>query len=309
MSRVATPSSATACSTLPGVALSIASCTSLPASRFRPWAKPWNAGNSEGRITLPRRHNGIAYQGINILLLCGAALETDYRSDRWMTFKQAQEIGANVRKGEHGHLVVYANKLTKTESGENGEETEREIAFMKGYTVFNVDQIESLPEGYHCAGRRAEGKPLPLIERAEEFFAASGATVRHGRNRAFYAPAQDLVQMPAPESFTDAESYEASKAHEFTHCTSHATRLDRQLGQRFGDEAYAAKELIAEMGAAFVCAQRGITPEIREDHAAYIDHWLKVLKADKKAIFTAASQAHGACNYHFSLQDKTEVPA
>ena len=110
------------------------------------------------------------------------------------------------------------------------------------------------------------------------------------------------MQLPIPESFNTAESYASVKAHELTHWTSHKTRLDRQLGKRFGDDAYAAEELIAEMGAAFVCAQLGLTPEVRDDHAAYLDHWLKVLKADKKAIFTAASQAQKACEFLFSLQ-------
>jgi antirestriction protein ArdC len=272
----------------------------------RPWMKPWKAGNTEGRITLPRRHNGIAYRGVNILLLWAAAIENGYQSDRYMTFKQALELGGNVRKGEHGHLVVYANKITKLEADAKGEETEREIAFMKGYTVFNIDQLENLPAGYQTTPE-APREPLQLIEHAETFFAKTGATIRHGGNRAYYAPALDIVQMPPADAFKDAESYAATKAHELTHWTSHATRCDRQLGKRFGDNAYAAEELIAEMGAVFVCAQLGITPEIREDHAAYLDHWLTVLKADKKAIFTAASQAQRACDFLFSLQDSNET--
>ncbi|MCG7400250.1 ArdC family protein [Caballeronia zhejiangensis] len=189
------------------------------------------------------------------------------------------------------------------------EEGERQIAFMKGYTVFNVDQIENLPSEYQTQPEPEHlpaAKPLQLIQYVEEFFAKTGATIRHGGNRAYYAPSLDLVQLPLPESFNDAESYESTKAHELCHWTSHETRCDRQLGKRFGDEAYAAEELIAEMGAAFLCAQLGITPEIRDDHASYLDHWLKVLKADKKAIFTAASQAQKACDYLFSLQASAE---
>jgi antirestriction protein ArdC len=272
----------------------------------RPWVKPWKGGNAGGAFTLPVRHNGVAYQGINILLLWGAAAENGYQSNRWMTFKQALELGGNVRKGEHGSLVVYANKITKTETDDKGDEIERAIPFMKGYTVFNVEQIENLPAEYQPAPEVTEGKPMQLIEYAEAFFAKTGATIRHGGNRAYYAPALDVVQMPVPEAFDTAESYAATKAHELTHWTSHQIRLNRQLGKRFGDEAYAAEELIAEMGAAFVCAQLGITPEIREDHAAYLGHWLKVLKADKKAIFTAASQAQRACDFLFSLQGTAE---
>ena len=268
----------------------------------RPWVKPWQAGHAGDRITLPVRHNGLPYQGINILLLWGEQLEKAFQSNRWMTFKQAQALGANVRKGEHGTLVVYANKVTRTDTDDQGDEIEREIPFMKGYTVFNVDQIENLPAAYRTEPEPVENEPLELIEHAEAFFAKTGAVIRHGGNKAYYARAQDRVQLPIPESFDTAQSYAATKAHEITHWTSHTSRLDRQLGKRFGDDAYAAEELIAEMGAAFLCAQLGLTPEVREDHAAYLDHWLKVLKADKKAIFTAASQAQKACEFLFSLQ-------
>lgn len=268
----------------------------------RPWVKPWKGGNTEGRITLPVRHNGIPYQGINILLLWGEQLDKGFQSNRWMTFKQAQALSANVRKGEHGSLVVYANKVTKSETDDKGDEIEREIPFMKGYTVFNVDQIENLPAEYRTEPESVETEPHELIEHAQVFFANTGAVIRHGGNRAYYAPLQDIVQLPIPEAFNTAESYASVKAHELTHWTSHKTRLDRQLGKRFGDDAYAAEELIAEMGAAFVCAQLGLTPEVREDHAAYLDHWLKVLKGDKKAIFSAASQAQKACEFLFSLQ-------
>ncbi|WP_244832195.1 ArdC family protein [Caballeronia sp. TF1N1] len=275
----------------------------------RPWVKPWNAGNVSGRITLPVRHNGMPYQGINILLLWGEQLEKGFASNRWMTFKQVQALGANVRKGEHGALVVYASKVTKTSTDDHGDEIEREIPFMKGYTVFNIDQIENLPAEYCTELTPVEGKPLELIEHAEAFFAKTNAVIRHGGNMAYYAPTRDIVQLPIPQSFETAESYAATKAHEITHWTSHKTRLDRQLGKRFSDEVYVAEELIAEMGAAFLCAQLGLTPEVRDDHAAYLDHWLKVLKGDKKAIFTAASQAQKACEFLFSMQGDTTLQA
>lgn len=275
----------------------------------RTWLKPWNASNTTDRITLPLRHNGVPYRGINVLLLWGEAMEKGYASARWMTFKQASELGANVRKGEHGSLVVYADKFTKTESGENGQEVEREIPFMKGYTVFNVEQIEGLPDSYQIKPKPIGGEKLQLIAQAEAFFAASGATFRHGGNRAYYAPALDLIQLPPPEAFRDAESYAATKAHELTHWTSHPSRLDRVLGKRFGDEAYAAEELIAELGAAFLSVDLGITPEPREDHAAYLAHWLKVLKEDKKAIFTAAAHAQRAVDFLHTLQGEKAVAA
>ena len=274
----------------------------------RPWMKPWSASSAESRIALPLRHNGEPYRGINVLLLWGEAVANGYASNRWMTYKQATELGAHVRKGEHGSLVVYANTIHKVEEGDNGESVERDIPFMKGYTVFNVDQIDGLPETYQPRPE-TPAEPMQLIERAESFFAATGATFRHGGNRAFYAPAQDFIQLPPAEAFRDAESYAATKAHELTHWTSHPTRLDRVLGRRFGDEAYAAEELIAELGAAFLCANLGITPDVREDHAAYIESWLKVLRADRKAIFTAAAQAQRAADYLHSLQPQDAIAA
>lgn len=266
----------------------------------RPWQKPWNAEQAIGHITRPLRANGQPYRGVNILLLWGDAMDKGFSAPIWMTYKQATGLGAQVRKGEHGSLVVYADRITKTETDQHGQESEREIAFMKGYTVFNVEQIDGLPDHY-----RAKSEPPPPVERiehAEQFCAATRASIRHGGNRAFYAPSLDFVQMPPRESFRDAASYCATLCHELTHWTAHPTRLARELGKRFGDQAYAAEELIAEMGAAFLCADLGITPETREDHAAYLAHWLQVLKTDNRAIFTAASQAQRAADYLQSLQ-------
>lgn len=262
----------------------------------RPWLRPWNASHTAGGITIPRRHNGTPYRGINILLLWGEMMDKGYASDTWMTFRQALELKAHVRKGEHGSTVVYADRVTKTETNEKGEDVEQEIPFLKAYTVFNVEQIEGLPASYHVQPERT-GEPLPLIARAEAFFAATGATIRHGGSRAYYAPGPDVIQLPPSEAFRDAESYAATKAHELTHWTGHPSRLARILGKRFGDDAYAAEELIAELGAAFLCADLGITPEPREDHAAYLDHWLRVLRTDKRAIFAAAAYAQRAVDH------------
>ena len=267
----------------------------------RPWLKPWNAEHTAGRISRPLRANGKPYRGMNVLLLWSEAVDKGYNAPIWMTYKQAQELGAQVKKGEHGSLVVYADRFTKTETGDQGQEIEREIPFLKGYTVFNVEQIEGLPSHYTAQ----PANPLPClarIEAAERFFAATGASIRHGGNRAFYAPARDFVQMPPFESFKDAESYSAILAHELTHWTGHASRCNREVGKRFGDQAYAFEELVAELGAAFVCADLGITPEPREDHAAYLAHWLEVLKQDKRAIFSAASHAQRAADHLQSLQ-------
>jgi antirestriction protein ArdC len=269
----------------------------------RPWMKPWNAGNGEGRIMRPLRANGIPYQGINVLMLWSEAVEKGYGSPIWMTFKQALALNANVRKGEHGTLVVYADKITRTETdSETGEDTERAIPFMKGYTVFNTEQIEGLPEHYYPKPA-ARAESVQRIERVESFFTATGASVVHGGSRACYVPSTDNVHMPCIDFFRDSESYYATLAHEVTHWTRHPSRLNREFGRkRFGDEGYAMEELVAELGSTFLSADLELTPEVRDDHASYIASWIKVLRDDKRAIFTAASHAQRAADFLHGLQ-------
>lgn len=275
----------------------------------RPWFKPWNAEHAAGRITRPLRHNGTPYQGINVLMLWSAAVAAGYAAPIWMTYRQAQEIGAQVRKGETGSLVVFASTITRTGTDEStGQEVEEEIPFMKGYTVFNVEQIDGLPAHFHApASPRLD--PVQRIDQAEAFFAATGATTRHGGNQAFYSVTDDRVQMPPFETFKDAESYYATLAHEVTHWTRHPTRMNRDFGRkRFGDEGYAMEELVAELGAAFLSVDLDLTPEPRADHAAYIAHWLKVLKQDRRAIFTAAAHAQRAADFLNRVQGNAALP-
>jgi antirestriction protein ArdC len=270
---------------------------------IRAWLKPWSVEHTAGRITKPLRHNGTPYRGMNILLLWGEAMDKGYTAPIWMTYNQAQELGAQVRKGERGSLVVFANRFTKTETNDKGEDIEREIPFMKGYTVFNVEQIDGLPAHYYAQ----PVDPLPLSERigtTDRFLSNTKATIHHGGNRAFYSPAHDIIQLPPFEAFKDKESYYATALHELTHLSGHPSRLNRDLSGRFGSHAYAAEELIAELGAAFLCADLGITPEIRDDHAAYLASWLKVLKEDKRAIFSAAAHAQRAADYLHGLQQR-----
>jgi antirestriction protein ArdC len=269
----------------------------------RPWMQPWSADHAAGRITRPLRHNGIPYNGINVVMLWSASVTKGYACPLWLTFRQAQELGGNVRKGEHGELVVYANRITRTETGDNGEETAREIPFLKGYTVFNAEQCEGLPAHYTAKAEPPALTPLQRIERADRFFASTGADIRFGGTRAYYAAGPDYVQMPPFETFRDAESFAATYAHELIHWTKHEKRLARDMGRvRWGDEGYAKEELVAELGSAFLCADLEITPEVREDHAAYIGHWLKALQDDKRLIFTAAAHAQRAADYLHSLQ-------
>jgi antirestriction protein ArdC len=178
----------------------------------RPWMKPWNAEHAAGRITRPLRSNGVPYQGMNVLMLWSEAVTKGYSAPIWITFRQALELDAHVRKGERGSTVVYASKFTRTGTDqETGEETEATIPFLKSYTVFNVEQIEGLPAQYHTlAEPRLD--PVQRIERAEEFFVATRADIRHSGNMAYYNIGSDFVQMPPFEAFRDAESYYATLA-------------------------------------------------------------------------------------------------
>ena len=275
----------------------------------RPWHKPWNAGHVAGPISRPLRSCGKPYSGINVVMLWATAMERGYSAPIWMTFRQALELGAHVRKGEKGTLVVFASKITRTEQDDSGEAHEREIPFLKGYTVFNVEQIDGLPAHY-TAAQPPRLNAEQRIARAEGFFAATRADIRHGGNSAHYVPSLDYIQMPPFESFRDAAAYYATLAHECTHWTRHEKRLDRDLGRkRFGDQGYAMEELVAELGAAFLCADLDLTPQIRDDHAPYIAGWLKVLKDDKRAIFTAASHAQRAADFITALQPAAQQTA
>ncbi len=274
----------------------------------RPWVKPWHAAPAAGRITRPLRHNGLPYSGINVLMLWTEGLAKGYAAPFWMTFRQALELGAHVRKGEKGALVVYANRITRTEEGEDGESVEREIPFLKGYTVFNVEQIDGLPAHYHALAEPPQ-EPQARIEHAESYFAATGAAVSHGGNRAYYSMTGDHIRMPPFEAFRDPESYYATLGHETIHWTCHKSRLDRSFGrEKWGDEGYAREELVAELGAAFLCADLDLTPEVRDDHASYVASWIEVLRNDKRAVFQAAAHAQRAIDFLHALQPRSEAP-
>jgi antirestriction protein ArdC len=264
----------------------------------RPWLKPWNAEQAAGRITQPLRFNGQPYSGINILSLWISAAAQGFAAPIWMTFRQAIELNGHVRKGEKGSVVVYTNAITRTERDEEtGEDVEHEIPYLKGYTVFNIEQIDGLPDHYY-AKAAPKLNPEARIDRAENFFAACKPIIRHGGNRAYYAQETDYVQMPPFGSFRDAESYYSTLAHEMTHWTKHPARLARDFGRKqWGDEGYAQEELVAELGAAFLCADLELTNEPREESASYIANWLEALKNDTRFIFKAAAHAQRAVDY------------
>ncbi len=268
----------------------------------RPWLKPWNAEHAAGRITRPLRGTGEPYKGVNVLMLwCEAELK-GYSCPIWLTYRQAQELGGQVRRGETGSQVVYADRMKRTQENDQGEIFDCEIPFMKTYTVFNCEQIDSLPANFY-ASSTPPLLDLARIDDVERFIAGSGACINHGGNRAYYSITEDRIQLPPFVSFVNAESYYATALHELTHWTRHEERLNRDFGRkRWGDHGYAAEELVAELGAAFLCADLGVSAEVRDDHGAYVASWLEVLKNDNRAIFTAAAHAQRAADFLHSLQ-------
>ena len=262
-------------------------------SGARPWICPFKDGHRP--MDMPLRHTRVPYQGINILLLWIASMEKGYTSNIWMTVKQANELGAKVKKGEKGHRVVFAKTVVK-EVENNGNTEEKVIPFMRSYTVFNTDQIENLPEGY-LPTREIYDNANDAIPRSEEFFDAIGANVKTSDKGAYFSPASDYINMPGMNRFENSQSYYSTLAHEHIHWTGHKSRLDRETIQSHKKEEYAKEELIAELGAAYLCADLGLPSQIEDDHGPYIQSWLKALKNDKRYVFWAASRAQEAVNY------------
>ena len=268
------------------------------------WRMPWH---TSGRYAFSpiNATSKKAYRGINTVCLWAAAQAKGYERGEWATYQQWQDKGAQVRKGEKSTLVVFwkfANDSSESQEGETSHSSR--LLFTRGYSVFNASQVD----GYTLTA----DSEMPMPERiahAETFFQTIRAEVRHGGNQAYYAPATDHIQMPPFPAFRDNLSYYSTLAHETTHWTASTSRCDRQLGKRFGDSAYAAEELIAELGAAFTCAHLGLSTQPREDHAQYINSWLKVLKADSRAIFTAASKAQQATDWMIARAGETSRTA
>lgn len=256
-----------------------------------PWVKPWSVRGFAG---LPvNLISGRAYSGVNVLTLWLEGMERGFKHPGWLTFKQAKELGGSVMKGEKGVRIVYASSYLKTETDETGEESERTISYLKSYTVFNVEQTQGLPEPCY---QQPKSKPLAEAnEDAERFLQASGAEIRHGGKRAFYQATYDYIRLPQPQDFTESSAYYATALHELVHWTGHPSRLSRDLSGRFGSDAYAAEELVAELAGAFLCAHLEIPGKLQ--HAEYLAHWLKLLKADARAIFSAARLATEAAEY------------
>jgi antirestriction protein ArdC len=249
--------------------------------------------------TLPvNAASGKAYRGVNVLALWAANRE----SNVWATYQQWQALGAQVRKGEKSSTVVYWQPVERRKRTPEGDQSDN-FLILKYYSVFNFEQVDAIANEDGTPGViRIPAAPLPAtqaerIEAAEAFFAGIPATVRHGGDRAYYNRATDEVRMPYFAQFSEAPAYYSTLAHELIHWTGNEARLAREFGKRFGDEAYAMEELVAELGAAFTLGLTGLSAEPRVDHAQYLASWIRVLKADAKAIFTVASKAQAGAEY------------
>ncbi len=255
-----------------------------------PWAKPWQDG---GAASLPLRHNDEAYQGINTLILWMTAAQRGYSTPHWMTYKQAAELGGQVKKGEKGSTVIYAGVIEKER--DDGE-TDK-IPFQRGYAVFNAAQIEGLPERYYAAHEAAQtrndNERRPDLD---SFFASSGVPFYERGNQAFYDRSADAITLPPLSAFKSSDSYYQTLAHEAIHSTGAPSRLNREKGGKFGDAAYAREELVAELGSAFLMARLGVQPDY-SNHAAYLNGWIRALKDDKRVIFRAAAGASKATSW------------
>jgi antirestriction protein ArdC len=256
-----------------------------------PWVKPWaaTAGQNVPQNAVTHR----PYSGCNIILLW-LARNRGWATPRFLTFKQAIDAGGNVRKGEHGTKVYFVKQLQIKDSDDQDADT-RLVPMLREYTVFNVDQCENLPDSVKT------GKPMrvrnPDIQDAlaDEFIRSTGADIREGSGEAYFAPSRDFISLPAFAAFKGADHFYNVAFHELTHWTGHKVRLDRNLRNRFGSREYAAEELIAELGAAFLCAEFGFDGDVR--NAGYIATWIDLLKTDKRAFFTACGKAQAAADY------------
>lgn len=239
-----------------------------------------------------------AYNGINIVSLWVSAEVQSFSAPVWATYKQWSELGAQVRKGEKSSLVIFYKEYETDPAPDKADDDGKRRVARASY-VFNASQVD----GYAVPSLPEPLGPIERIEAADRFVMATGAKIEHGGERAFYRPSTDHIQIPAEDLFCGtgtmdrSESYYATLVHELTHWSGAKKRLNREFGKRFGDHAYAAEELVAEIGSAFLCAELGISQDVRADHAQYLAQWLKLLKDDSRAVFTAAAKASEAAAY------------
>lgn len=280
----------------------------LEAGRI-PWVQPWGTTAAKAQLAMPRNASTQRrYSGINVLILWGAVIEHGFAGQSWLTFRQALSLGGNVRKGEHGTTVVYADRFTpddeRRRAAETGD-TPGAIPFLKRFTVFNADQCDGLPN--EIATAAPPPQPSLIEPRVEALIRATRIDFRIGGAQAFYSPTFDFVQVPPPQAYFEPINWHRTALHELSHASGHSSRLDRDLSGSFGTKKYSFEEIIAEVSAAYLCASLGITPTVR--HADYIGGWLDVLRADDRAIVRAASAASKAADYILGFEPETAEPA
>ncbi len=259
-----------------------------------PWEKPWKHGKG---LPLPvNASTQKRYRGINVFVLYAEQDKRGFSSPAWITFNQAKALKGNVRKGEKGTDVVFYKKLSKTKSLNLEDEVlleEQSFWVLRTYTVFNLDQVEGLD---HLKPKAETVEPFQTLEEAEGILTDSGAEIILAPvDQAFYDRKTDFITLPLKESFESRDAFFGVAYHEVCHWTGASHRLNREFGKRYGDQAYAFEELVAEMGAAFLCASVGIPYATR--HSNYIGDWIQVLKDHKRAIFTAAAKAQAAMDF------------
>ncbi len=271
-----------------------------------PGVQPWDS--AAATLDLPVNASTRArYSGINILILWSAMIERGFTTNRFLTFRQALELGGNVRKGERGMTVVYAHRYTPQQERERAREEDRTpgtIPFLKRYTVFSTDQCEGLPED--LSAQIAPVDRSLILPEADALIRATGADIRIVGGEAFYVPSRDYIQITRPEAFPDPINWHRTAFHELGHWTGHPSRLSRDQSGRFGSPEYGREELCAEMTSAFVCAALGIEPSVR--HADYLGSWLAILREDNRAIVRAASAASKAADFLLAFGRTEEEP-
>jgi antirestriction protein ArdC len=250
-----------------------------------PWVKAWQAGSAGADCNA---FSSRPYSGINRLILAMSGVQ--FASNRWATFKQWSDAGGSVRKGSKGTHVTFYKPTAWAETNDAGDTVQRQGAVLKSFVVFNADQVD----GVTFAAPEPIAEP-ERIARCEQTITATGAVIRHGGDVACYVPSADLIRMPHAGAFDSMANYYATMFHELTHWTGAKHRCDRDLSGRFGNSEYAFEELVAELGAAFLCADHSIQGDLR--HAGYIDHWIKCLRENDRAIFKAAALAERAAGF------------
>lgn len=267
----------------------------------RPWVKPWRGVP----VSRPLRSCGTPYRGMNTFWLWMIAEAAGFMSPYWMTYRQCQKLGGQVRKGEKSTIAIFYKSYDKQVERDDGEEGTESRRVLKAYAVFNADQCDVLPEMYRAEPEFEPVEPAGREQRLDAFFSRVGAQLRHQGSEAYYEPVPDRITMPPPVLFDGYDHYYATLAHELSHWTGHSSRLGRDLKNRFGSDSYAAEELVAELSAAILGAELGLPVAHLDHHASYIAHWLELLNSDDRAMLTAAAKAEEAASLILRLGERS----